>query len=303
MTLTCVFVDSSGCWKEIVTGNLVTIGSSASDMDLTSFLPVGEGGVEGGRKGEGLGIWEEGEILEVHGEHPEGKLKQLKTIKVDELKLEDTPVVRKFPSVFLKDLPGLAKSREVEFYIDLVPRAMLIIRKLNKLTIKNHYPLPRIDDLFDLFQRMRYRHFEFTVMPFGLTNAPAVFMDLMNRVCKPYLEKFVIAFIDDILIYSKSKEEHEVHLKLILELLEKEKLFGKSSKCEFWLQAVRFLGHVVNSEGIHVDPRKIEAVKYWKPSKTPAEIRSFLGLAGYYRRFIANFSKIAKPLTLLTKKR
>ncbi|GKA02803.1 putative reverse transcriptase domain-containing protein [Tanacetum coccineum] len=139
-------------------------------------------------------------------------------------------------------------------------------------------------------------------MPFGLTNAPAVFMDLMNRVCRPYLDKFVIIFIDDILIYSKSKEEHEVHLKLILELLEKEKLFRKFSKCEFWLQEVHFLGHVVNSEGIHVDPSKIEAVKNWKPPKSPTEIRSFLGLAGYYRRFIANFSKIAKPLTLLTQK-
>ncbi|GJU69344.1 putative reverse transcriptase domain-containing protein [Tanacetum coccineum] len=162
-------------------------------------------------------------------------------------------------------------------------------QELNKLTIKNRYPLPRIDDLFDQLQgpryfsqidlqsgyhhlrvreedipktafRMRYRHFEFTVMPFDLTNAPAVFMDLMNRVCKSYLDKFVIVFIDDILIYSKSKEEHEVHLKLILELLEKEKLFRKFSKCEFWLQKVHFLRHVVNSEGIHVDPSKIEAV-------------------------------------------
>ncbi|GKD50239.1 putative reverse transcriptase domain-containing protein [Tanacetum coccineum] len=139
-------------------------------------------------------------------------------------------------------------------------------------------------------------------MPFGLTNAPAVFMDLMNRVCMPYLDKFFIVFIDDILIYSKSKEEHKVHLKLILELLEKEKLFGKFSKCKFWLQEVHFLGHVVNSEGIHVDPSKIEAVKNWKPPKSPIEIRSFLGLTGYYMRFIANFSKIAKPLTLLTQK-
>ncbi|GJR23747.1 putative reverse transcriptase domain-containing protein [Tanacetum coccineum] len=118
----------------------------------------------------------------------------------------------------------------------------------------------------------------------------------------PYLDKFTIVFIDDILIYSKSKEEHEIHLKLILELLEKEKLFGKFSKCEFWLQEVHFLGHVVNNEVIHVDPSKIKAVKNWKPSKTPTEIHSFLGLAGYYRRFITNFSKIAKPLTLLTQK-
>ncbi|GJR00138.1 putative reverse transcriptase domain-containing protein [Tanacetum coccineum] len=202
-------------------------------------------------------------------------------------------------------------------------------RKLNKLTIKSRYPLLRIDDLLDQLQgsryfskidlrlgyhqlrvreedipktafRTRYGHFEFTVMPFGLTNSPAVFMDLMNCVCKPYIDKFFIVFIDDILIYSKSLEEREVYLKLILELLKKEKLFWKFSKCEFWLQEVCFLRHVVNSEGIHVDPSKIEAVKNWKPPKTPTETRSFLGLAGYYRRFIANFSKIVKPLTLLT---
>ncbi|GJT85205.1 putative reverse transcriptase domain-containing protein [Tanacetum coccineum] len=119
---------------------------------------------------------------------------------------------------------------------------------------------------------------------------------------RPYLDKFVIFFIDDILIYSKSKEEHEVYLKLILELLEKEKLFGKFSKYEFWLREVHFLGHVVNSEGIHVDPSKIKAVKNWKPPKTPTEIRSFLGLTGYYRRFIVNFLKITKPLTMLTQK-
>ncbi|GJR10351.1 reverse transcriptase domain-containing protein [Tanacetum coccineum] len=158
------------------------------------------------------------------------------------------------------------------------------------------------DDIPKTAFRTRYGHFEFTVMPFGLTNAPAVFMDLMNRVCKPYLDKFVIVFIDDILIYSKTKEDHEVHLGLVLELLRKEKLYAKFSKCEFWLQEVHFLGHVVNQNGIHVDPSKIEAVKNWKTPTTPSEIRSFLGLAGYYRRFIANFSKIAKPLTSLTQK-
>ncbi|GJZ58234.1 putative reverse transcriptase domain-containing protein [Tanacetum coccineum] len=204
-------------------------------------------------------------------------------------------------------------------------------RELNKLTIKNRYTLPRIDDLFDQLQgarcfskidlrssyhqlrvqdddiskiafRTRYGHFEFTVMPFGLTNAPVVFMDLMNRVCKPYLDKFIIVFIDDILIYSKTKEDHENHLRLMLDLLRKEKLYAKFSKCEFWLQEVHFLGHVVNHDGIHVDPSKIEAVKSWKAPTTPSEVRSFLGLAGYYRRFIENFSKIAKPLTSLTQK-
>nr|GEV34794.1 retrotransposon protein, putative, Ty3-gypsy subclass [Tanacetum cinerariifolium] len=123
-------------------------------------------------------------------------------------------------------------------------------------------------------------------MPFGLTNAPAVFMDLMNRMCKPYLDKFVIVFIDDILIYSKSKEDHDVHLKLVQELLKKEKLFAKFSKCELWLQEVHFLRHVVDDNDIHVGPSKIEAVKNWKATKTSSEIRSFLGLAGYYRRFI-----------------
>ena len=131
--------------------------------------------------------------------------------------------------------------------------------------------------------RTRYGHYEFLVMPFGLTNAPAVFMDLMNRVCKPYLDKFVIVFIDDILIYSRNKNEHEHHLRIILELLKKEKLYAKLSKCEFWLRKVQFLGHVVNEKGIHVDPSKIEAIKNWSAPKTPTEIRQFLGLASYYQ--------------------
>ncbi|GKC42926.1 putative reverse transcriptase domain-containing protein, partial [Tanacetum coccineum] len=205
-------------------------------------------------------------------------------------------------------------------------------RELNKLTVKNRYPLPRIDDLFDQLQgssvyskidlrsgyhqlrvreedipktafRTRYGHYEFQVMPFGLTNAPAVFMDLMNRVCKPYLDKFVIVFIDDILIYSKNKQEHNEHLKLILELLKKEELYAKFSKCEFWIPKVQFLGHVIDSKGIHVDPAKIESIKDWASPKSPTEIRQFLGLAGYYRRFIEGFSKIAKPMTKLTQKK
>ncbi|GKB21117.1 putative nucleotidyltransferase, ribonuclease H [Tanacetum coccineum] len=210
-------------------------------------------------------------------------------------------------------------------------RMCIDYRELNKLTIKDRYQLPRIDDLFDQLQggryvfkidlrsgyhqlrvhdddisktlfRTRYGHFKFTVMPFVLTNAPVVFMDLMNRVYKPYLDKFVIVFIDDILIYSNTKEDHENHLRLMLELLRKEKLYAKFSKCEFWLQEVHFLGHVVNHDGIHVDPSKIEAVKSWKALTKPSKVRSFMGLAGYYKRVIENFSKIAKPLTSLTQK-
>nr|GEV26582.1 putative reverse transcriptase domain-containing protein [Tanacetum cinerariifolium] len=174
-------------------------------------------------------------------------------------------------------------------------------RELNKLTVKNRYPLPRIDDLFDQLQgssmyskidlrsgyyqlrvreedipktafRTGYGHYEFHVTPFGLTNAPAVFMDLMNRVCKPYLDKFVIVFINDILIYSKDKEDHEEHLKLILELLKKEELYAKFSMCEFWIPKVQFLRHVIDSKGIHVDPAKIESIKYWASSKRKANI-------------------------------
>nr|GFD03476.1 putative reverse transcriptase domain-containing protein [Tanacetum cinerariifolium] len=129
------------------------------------------------------------------------------------------------------------------------------------------------------------------IMPFGLTNASAVFMDLMNRVCKPYLDKFVIVFIDDILIYSKDEKEHEEHLKAFLDLLKKEKLYAKFSKCEFWIPKVQFLDHIIDSRGIHVDPAKIESIKDWASLKTPTEIRQILGLVGYYQRFIEGFSK------------
>ncbi|GKF02578.1 putative reverse transcriptase domain-containing protein [Tanacetum coccineum] len=139
-------------------------------------------------------------------------------------------------------------------------------------------------------------------MPFGLTNMPAVFMDLMNRVCKPYLDKFVIMFIDDILVYSKDEEKHGKHLKIILELLKKERLYAKFSKCDFWLDSVQFLGYVIDRIGIHVDPTKIEAIKSWAALTTPTEVRQFLGLVGYYSKFNEGFSLISKPLTKLTQK-
>ncbi|GJY34112.1 putative reverse transcriptase domain-containing protein [Tanacetum coccineum] len=163
-------------------------------------------------------------------------------------------------------------------------RMCIDYRELNKLTMKNHlrsgYHQLRVreEDIPKTAFRTRYGHYEFQVMPFGLTNAPAVFMDLMNRVCKPYLDKFVIVFIDDILIYSKNKKEHKERLKAILELLKKEELYAKFIKCEFWIPKVQFLGHVIDSQGIHVDPAKIESIKDWASPKTPMEIRQFLGL-------------------------
>nr|GEU51086.1 putative reverse transcriptase domain-containing protein [Tanacetum cinerariifolium] len=175
-------------------------------------------------------------------------------------------------------------------------RICIDYRKLNKLTVMNRYPLPRIDDLVcdgDISKttfRTRYGHYKFQVMPFGLTNAPTIFMDLMNRVCNPFLDKFVIVFIDYILIYSRNKVEHEGHLKQILELLKKEELYAKFSKCEFWLPKVQFLSHVIDREGIHVDVPKIESNGDWASLKILIEIRQSLGLAGYYMRFgSANF--------------
>ncbi|GKB56844.1 putative reverse transcriptase domain-containing protein [Tanacetum coccineum] len=242
---------------------------------------------------------EGGEILRFHGERTLGAAKALMNAKVDEPRINLVPgatLVAKSPYRLapseMQELPGQLQEFQDKGFIrpshspwgapvlfvknkDGSFHMCIDYKELNKITIKNRYPLPKIDDLFDQLQgacyfskidlrsgyhqlrvheddilktafRTRYGYFEFTVMPFGLTNAPAVFMDLMNRVCKPYLDKFVIVFIDDILIYSKTKEEHEVHMKLVLELLRKEKLYAKFSKCEFWLKEVHFRGHVVN---------------------------------------------------------
>ncbi|GJS94097.1 putative reverse transcriptase domain-containing protein [Tanacetum coccineum] len=278
----------------------------------------------------------DGKVLKVLREKQEEKMRQLKSAKAKEKEQEEIVVVRYFPKLILGATP-VAKSpyrlapseleelsRQLKELKDkgfirpsLSPWGAPVLfvkkkdgsfrmcndyRELNKLTVKNRYPLPRIDDLFDQLQgsqffskidlrsgyhqlrlheddilkiafRTRYRHFEFIVMPFGLTNAPTVFMDLMNRVCRPYLDKFVIVFIDDILIYSKTRKEHVEHLR-----------------------------HVINGNGFRVDPSKIKAVKNWKAPRTLTKVRSFLRLVGYYRRFIENFSKIAKSLTILTQK-
>ncbi|GJU82337.1 putative reverse transcriptase domain-containing protein [Tanacetum coccineum] len=195
--------------------------------------------------------------------------------KSKEKRLEDVPTVRDFPEVFPEDLPGLPPTRQVEFQISLVLGAALVARTsyrlapsemeelssvYSKIKLRSGYHQLRVrdEDIPKTAFRTRYGHYEFQVMPFGLTNGPAVFMDLMNRVCRPYLDKFVIVFIDDILSYSKTKEEHDAHLRLILELLKKEELYAKFSKCDFWLSKVQFLGHVIDSEGIHIDPANIE---------------------------------------------
>ena len=204
-------------------------------------------------------------------------------------------------------------------------------RPLNALTIKNKYPLPRIDVLFDqlagakIFSKIdlrsgyhqimirpcdipktafstRYGLYEYLVMSFGLTNALAYFMYLMNSVFMPELDKFVVVFIDDILIYSKNEEDHAKHLHIVLQCLRDHQLYAKFSKCEFWLDSVKFLGHTISSEGIAIDPSKVQEVMDMKPSTSVHQIRSFLGLDGYYRRFILNFSRIAKPMTELLKK-
>jgi hypothetical protein len=207
-------------------------------------------------------------------------------------------------------------------------RMCIDYRALNEVTIKNKYPLPRIEDLFDQLRgaivfskidlrsgyhqlRIRpsdipkttfitmYGLYEFTIMSFGLTNALAFFMNLMNSVFMDYLDKFVVVFIDDILIYSQSEEEHVDHLKMVLQRLQEHQLYAKLSKCEFWIDEVLFLGHIINKDGLAVDPKKVADILNWKAPTDARGIKSFIGMTGYYRRFIEGFSKIAKPKTAL----
>jgi hypothetical protein len=210
-------------------------------------------------------------------------------------------------------------------------RLCIDYRPLNAVTIKNKYPLPRIDVLFDklvgakVFSKIdlrsgyhqikirandipknafstRYGLYEYLVMSFGLTNAPAYFMYLMNSVFMPELDKFVVVFIDDILVYSKNEAEHTKHLRTVLQRQREHRLYAKLSKCDFWLKDIKFLGHTISEGGIAVDSDKVQEVMNWKPPTTVRQIRSFLGLAMYYRRFIPDFSRIANPMTELLKK-
>ncbi|KAH0661557.1 hypothetical protein KY284_026488 [Solanum tuberosum] len=186
-------------------------------------------------------------------------------------------------------------------------RMCIDYRQLNKVTMKNksgyHQLKVRGVDVPKTAFRTRYGHFEFLVMSFGLTNALVAFMDLMNRVFRNFLDSFIIVFIDDILIYSKSEDDHMNHLRIVLQALKDHQLYDKFSKCEFWLRSVAFLGHIISSEGIEVDPQKTDAVKKWPRPLNPSDIRSYLGLACYYWRFVEGFSSIASLLTALTQKK
>jgi hypothetical protein len=214
---------------------------------------------------------------------------------------------------------------------DGTQRLCVDYRALNEVTVKNKYPLPRIDNLLDqlcgawVFSNINlrlgyyqlkirgcdilktafismYGLYEYMVMSFGLTNASTYFMYLMNKVFMEYLDKFVIVFIDDILVYSRSEEEHEEHLHLALQRLQEHRLYAKLSKCKFWMKQVNFLGHVISKGGISMDPSKVQDVLSWNAPTSVGDIQSFLGLAGYYRTFIKGFLKINKAMTELLEK-
>jgi hypothetical protein len=248
---------------------------------------------------------------------------ELKLLKAELDSLLEKVFIR--PSASPWGSPALFLSKK-----DGTQRLCIDYRALNAVTIKNKYPLPRIDDLIDQLRQAkyfskidlrsgyhkmkirpegihkttfvtRYGQYEYTVVSFSLTNAPAYFMNMMSKVFMDELDKCVVVFIDDILVFSQTAEEHEKHLRIVLGKLKQHQLYAKFSKCEFWMEEVAFLGHVLSAKGVAVDPSKIEVVSKWQSPKSVTEIRSFLGLAGYYRRSIENFSKIAKPMTELLK--
>jgi hypothetical protein len=253
----------------------------------------------------------------------------MSTPELKELQLQLEELLKKgyiHPSVSPWGAPVLFVKKK-----DGTLRLCIDFRQLNKVTVKNKYPLPRIDDLFyqlkdakifskiDLRSgyhqvrikdedigktafRTRYGHYEFTVVSFGLSNAPVVFMCLMNGVFRSYLDKFVIVFLDDILVYSKTEEEHEKHLRMVLQVLREHQMYAKLSKCSFYQRQIHYLGHIISEEGIVVDPEKVQAIREWPAPRNVAEVRSFMGLAGYYRRFIAGFSRIAHAITSLQRK-
>ncbi|GJR13571.1 putative reverse transcriptase domain-containing protein [Tanacetum coccineum] len=261
-------------------------------------------------------------------------------INFEKKSVEDVPIVNEFLDVFPEELPARAPYRlapsEMKDLIGQLQELLdkgfirpssspwgapiLFVKKkdgsmrmcidycdLNKVTVKNVYPLPRIDDLFDQIQGVRWfskidLRSGYHQLKVQEEDIPKTAFRMHYGVCRPMLDKFIIVFINDILVYSKSKEEHEIHLREILETLRKEKLYAKFSKCQFWLQEVQFLGHVINSKGLKVDPAKIKALMNWQAPKNVGEILSFLGLTGYYQRFIQDFSKIASSLTKLRKK-
>ncbi|WMV30754.1 hypothetical protein MTR67_024139 [Solanum verrucosum] len=247
-------------------------------------------------------------------------LAHIRDVEIETPSIGFIPVVSEFSEVFPNDLPELRELKaQIQELFDkgfIRPsaspwgapilffkkkdgsmRMCIDYRQLNRVTIRN-----KPEDVPKTAFKTQYGHYDFLVMSFGLINAPVTFMSLMNGVFKPFLDSFVIVFIDDILVYSKNEEEHANHLRTVLGVLGKQKLYDKFLKCEFWLKSVAFLGHVVLKEGVMMDPQKIETVINWVWPSSITEVRSFVGLASYYHRFVKNFASIATHLTNLTKK-
>ncbi|KAH0727836.1 hypothetical protein KY290_003558 [Solanum tuberosum] len=266
---------------------------------------------------------------------------RVKDVESETPSLESVPVVSEFPKVFSDDFYSIPPEREIDFGIDLMsdtqlisippyrmaPSKLMELKEQLKDLLDKGFIQPSISpwgallfskiDLHSSYHQLRVRgvdipkttfrtrndHYEFEVMSFRLTTYPATFMDLMNKVFRHYLDMFVIVFIDNFLIYSRSENEQMKYLRIVLQVLKDHQLYAKFSKCEFWLRSIAFLSHIVSSKGIEVDPKKMDAVKGWPRPLTHTDIRSFLGLAGYYSRFVKSFSSIASPLAVLTQKK